>query len=244
MERSINYKKYGYLALTVVAVLGIGMCIARIQNNGIIDVMLGKIGRQRQYVVVIDAGHGGIDPGKLGVNGSQEKDINLQIAQQLKCFLESADVKVVLTRNSDEGLYDESASNKKVQDMKKRVSIIEETKPDLAVSIHQNSYHDNSIHGAQVFYYASSITGKELAECIQQGLVENVDPDNRRLAKANDSYYLLKKTGVPLVIVECGFLSNMTEAEKLSTDYYQEKVAWSIHLSVMQYLNEQNRKNS
>lgn len=189
--------------------------------------------------VVIDAGHGGTDPGKVSVDGSLEKDINLEIAKKLQQFLVMEDVDVVLTRESDEGLYDENTSNKKVQDMKRRVQIIEEKKPALTVSIHQNSYHEEYVHGAQVFYYANSEKSKELAERIQQVMTLHLDKQNTRQAKANDSYYLLKKTSSPIVIVECGFLSNYEEAQKLSSELYQEKVAWAVHLAVLQYLNSQ-----
>lgn len=187
--------------------------------------------------VVIDAGHGGTDPGKVGVDGSLEKDINLKIAKKLAVFLGAADVDVVLTRESDAGLYDENVSNKKVQDMKNRVALIEEKKPVMTVSIHQNSYHEEYVHGAQVFYYAGSEESKDIAERMQRVLAEQVDPDNARQAKANDSYYLLKKTSPPIVIVECGFLSNYEEAQKLSSEVYQEKTAWAIHLAILQYLN-------
>ena len=173
----------------------------------------------------------------MGVDGSLEKDINLQIALKLQKFLQMQDVNVVLTRDSDMGLYDENASNKKVQDMKNRVEIIEEIHPALVVSIHQNSYHEEYVHGAQVFYYANSEKSKGLAERIQQVMASELDRDNARKAKANDSYYLLKKTSSPIVIVECGFLSNYEESQKLSSDLYQEKVAWAIHLAVLQWLN-------
>ncbi len=188
--------------------------------------------------VVIDAGHGGADPGKVSVDGSLEKDINLKIALKLQKFLQMQDVDAVLTRDSDGGLYDENASNKKVQDMKNRVAIIEERQPALTVSIHQNSYHEEYVHGAQAFYYANSEESKELAERIQQVMAAELDKDNARQAKANDSYYLLKKTSTPIVIVECGFLSNYEEAQKLSSELYQEKVAWAIHMAVMQQLNK------
>lgn len=192
---------------------------------------------EERWCVVIDAGHGGIDPGKVGNNGELEKDLNLKIAMKLKIFLEASDVKVVMTRTTDTGLYDENASNKKVQDMKQRIQIIEEAQPQVAVSIHQNSYGEEYVKGAQVFYYNGSVQGKELAERIQERLIRKLDPENHRTAKANDSYYLLKKTGRPIVIVECGFLSNGEEAAKLGEDYYQEKLAWHIHMAVMQYLN-------
>lgn len=188
--------------------------------------------------VVIDAGHGGVDPGKVSTSGALEKDINLEIAMKLQQFLEQEDVEVVLTRDSDAGLYDENASNKKVQDMKRRVELIESTRPVVTVSIHQNSYHEEYVHGAQTFYYANSEQSQQLAEKIQQVLLNTVDKNNTRIAKANNNYYLLKKTSTPIVIVECGFLSNREEAQKLESDYYQEKVAWAIHMGILQYLNE------
>lgn len=191
----------------------------------------------QKYCVVIDAGHGGADPGKVGINGALEKDINLQIAEKLKTFLEASDVDVIMTRADEGGLYDDNASNKKVQDMKRRIAIIEEAQPELVVSIHQNSYHEEYVHGAQVFYYDGSENSKRLAELIQKRFVINVDAENKREAKGNDSYYLLKKTARPIVIVECGFLSNSAEAEKLITPLYQEKAAWAVHMGIMQYLN-------
>ena len=201
-----------------------------------------KAGEDREkLLVVIDAGHGGDDPGKVGINGVYEKDLNLQIAGLVKLFLEANDVEVVMTRDSDQGLYDADASNKKVQDMKRRIALIDEAEPALTVSIHQNSYPEEYVHGAQVFYYTGSAQGQRLAECIQRQLVERADPENKRQVKANDSYYLLKKTGVPIVIVECGFLSNSAEAEKLCTPEYQDRVAWAIHMGILQYLSENEK---
>lgn len=189
--------------------------------------------------VVIDAGHGGSDPGKIGINDALEKDINLSIALIVKQFLEANDVSVVLTRDTDDGLYDADASNKKVQDMKRRVNIIDEKEPQVTVSIHQNSYPEEYVHGAQVFYYTTSTEGKRLAQILQNSLVRRLDPGNTRQIKSNDSYYLLKKTTSPIVIVECGFLSNAEEAKRLCDPLYQERVAWAIHMGVLQYLNEE-----
>lgn len=186
--------------------------------------------------VVLDPGHGGIDPGKIGINGAKEKDINLQITERVKEYLEANDVRVVMTREDDEGLYDAGTENKKVQDMKRRIALIDETAPRVTVSIHQNSYPQESIHGAQVFYYTGSADGRKLAEKIQKSLVQRVEPENRRQVKENSSYYLLKKTGLPIVIVECGFLSNSAEAEKLCSEEYQDRVAWAVCMGIMQYL--------
>lgn len=195
-------------------------------------------GLEKQKVVVLDSGHGGSDPGKVGVNKILEKDINLSIAKKLKVYLESEGVKIIMTREEDKGLYEEGSSNKKAQDMKNRCKLIEESDADLTVSIHQNSYHEEYVKGAQVFYFSQSQDGKELAEFIQEALLKGVDPSNKRMAKGNDSYYLLKNTKKPTVIVECGFLSNWEEAQLLALDDYQEKLAWNIYLGIMKYINK------
>lgn len=240
-EKSEKYDWIVRILLYLMMAVAVGLVLrggARLASSDRVELQQKETDRP---CVVIDAGHGGADPGKVGVDGSLEKDINLQIAKKLAQFLTAADVDVVLTRESDAGLYDENISNKKVQDMKNRVQIIEEKKPALTVSIHQNSYHEEYVHGAQVFYYMGSDESKELAERVQQELATQIDPDNARRAKANDSYYLLKKTSSPIVIVECGFLSNYEESQKLSSEYYQERMAWAIHLAVMAYLSANDR---
>ena len=192
---------------------------------------------REKMCIVVDAGHGGKDPGKVGITGCYEKDINLQIAGKLKGFLEMEGIEVVFTRNDDYGLYSETDSNKKNTDMRNRVQLIEETNPVLTVSIHQNSYSDESIKGAQTFYYSGNAESKKLAGLIQKRLVSTLDKTNHRKEKVNDDYYLLKNTSSPIVIVECGFLSNTEECKALESDYYQEKVAWAIYMGIMQYLN-------
>ena len=194
--------------------------------------------KEGERVVVIDPGHGGQDPGKVGVNDALEKDINLEIALRVKTFLEQDDIKVVLTRDGDYGLYTESDRNKKVTDIKKRVEIIETSGAALAVSIHQNSYGSGEIVGAQVFYYTHSEEGKKAAQIMQEQLIQGVDESNRRKAKANDNYYILKKSATPAIIVECGFLSSREEAALLCDEKYQEKLAWNIHLAIIRYLNQ------
>lgn len=190
-------------------------------------------------VVVIDVGHGGSDPGKVGVDGSLEKDINLKIADQLKKYLEASDVSVVMTRDRDKGLYSKSDSQKKMADMKKRCEIISKTAPDVVVSIHQNSYHQEAISGGQVFYYKKSVKGKTLAEILQKRFDYVLGDKNTRQAKANDNYYMLLHVKEPIVIVECGFLSNWKESALLSSAEYQDRLAWTIHMGIMEYLNSQ-----
>lgn len=215
--------------LLIVSMLVVGRETASYVNSSSIKI--------EQPCVVIDAGHGGEDPGKVGINGALEKDINLEIALLVKNYLEQNDIRVVMTREDENGLNDAGASNKKVQDMKRRIAKIEEAAPRLTVSIHQNSYPEEYVHGAQVFYYNGSGSGERLAASVQKQMVKLLDPENKRQIKANDSYYLLKKTGTPIVIVECGFLSNQEEAAKLCTPEYQDRVAWAIHMGIIQYLN-------
>ena len=154
-----------------------------------------------------------------------------------KQFLQAEGIEVIMTREGEKGLYDEDASNKKVQDMKRRLEIIEASDAVMVVSIHQNSYHEEYVKGGQVFYYSTSEKSRQLAEALQEQLRE-LEPDNKREAKGNDSYFLLKKTSKPIVIVECGFLSNREEAAKLSDEVYQEKLAWNIHMGIMKYLSQ------
>lgn len=220
------------MALVVLFAAGIlGRQGARLVNAGASDAA------RSRHCVVIDVGHGGIDSGKVSPTGILEKDVNLVIAKKLGALLAQADVEVVYTRESDCGLYDDGDSNKKVADLRNRCALIAETQPDCTVSIHQNSYSSEEVRGAQVFYYGQSAQGKALAEAVQQSLITRADPDNHRAAKANDSYYLLKRTASPTVIVECGFLSCPAEAELLVSDDYQDRLVWAIHMGVMQYLN-------
>ena len=188
--------------------------------------------------IVIDAGHGGRDPGMVGTEGVEEKGINLASAQKLENLLEENGFEVIMTRDSDEGLYEEDAQNKKAQDMQRRCEIIKEAEPLLTVSIHQNSYSDPSVKGPQVFYYQHSAEGEKLASFIQNSMNEGLEAESPKEAKANDSYYLLKRSEGVLNIVECGFLTNPEEALRLQEEDYQQKIAGCIYEGIMQYLEK------
>ncbi len=183
--------------------------------------------------VVIDAGHGGFDPGKVASDGVTEKSINLDIAEKLGGFLEQGGAVVMKTRSDDSSL-----SGNKRGDLKNRTEIANNSKADIFVSIHQNSYPESDVKGAQVFYYKGSDKGKRLAVLIQSRLREVVDIDNERSAKANENYYVLKEIEIPSVIVECGFLSNSVEHDKLMSDEYREKIAWAIYMGILDYFGE------
>lgn len=194
------------------------------------------INEKSKITIVVDPGHGGRDPGKVGVNGALEKDINLGIALKLKDILEQNDINVIMTRTEDVGLYEETDSNKKRADLNKRIEIINSSNALFAVSIHQNSFTLESVKGAQVFYHTQSEEGKKLATIIQEQIKGYIKDGNHRNPKSDSNYYLLKHTTCPLVIVECGYLSNRTEAALLVDEEYQKKMAWAIHLGIMEYI--------
>lgn len=194
-------------------------------------------GNENEKIVVIDVGHGGNDPGKVGVNQILEKDVNLAIALKLQKVLKQSDLTVVMTRTADCGLYDENATNKKAQDMHRRIQFMEDRHADLVVSIHQNSFQDSAVCGPQCFYYANSELGHQVASIMQNTLNQGLEIEAPRQEKANDSYYILKKSAMPTVIVECGFLSNPEDAKKLTDETYQEKLAFQIYLGIQKYFN-------
>lgn len=190
--------------------------------------------------IVIDAGHGGDDPGMLGASGLPEKGVNLACAKKLGKLLEEAGFRVVQTRTDEGGLYDADARNKKAQDMRRRVELIEREQPLLAVSLHQNSYPDPSVRGPQVFFYEGASEGELLAKTIQEHLNEELAIARPRVQKGNSSYYILKHSSYTTVIVECGFLSNPEEEAKLQTEEYQEQVMKAVCNGILSYLEERN----
>lgn len=180
-------------------------------------------------VIVIDPGHGGEDPGKVGINDVLEKDLNLQISEKVATLLEEAGIKVVMTRENDK------VPDRKKEDLDQRVNLINSTNPTLALCIHQNSYPDATIRGAQVFYHTVTEQAEDIASIVQEEL-RTVDPTNTRQIKENNTYYMLKNTKVPTIIVECGFLTNPEEAEKLTQEDYQEQIAQAICEGIMKWL--------
>ena len=193
----------------------------------------------QEKVIVLDPGHGGSDPGMIGVDGLEEKGVNLSVALLLREKLEKKGFTILMTREKDQGLYDETAQNKKAQDMQRRIALIDETAPVLTVSIHQNSYPDPAVKGPQVFYYETSEKGKKLAEDIQESLNTMLKAERPRKIKGNTSYYLLKRSKGVLVIAECGFLTNPEEASLLQTEEYREKVADALAEGIGRYLQKQ-----
>ena len=190
-------------------------------------------------VVVIDAGHGGRDVGVVGVNSNvSEAEINLLITQTLKSKLEDLNVKVVLTRKNADGLYDNNATNFKRSDMEKRKKIINDTSPNLVVSIHCNRFPSAERRGAQVFFNNFSDDGKKLAYLVQKNLnVLNEEHINRQFSPLKGDYYVLNCSKFPSCIVECGFLSNPEDDRLLNDENYRNKLADAILFGIMSYLS-------
>lgn len=197
--------------------------------------------------VVIDPGHGGIDGGAESRDGICEKDINLYIAKKLKKQLEKENIRIVMTRKGGEGLYDDSCEGAirslKTEDMRRRKEIIDEACADIVVSIHLNSFtQDTSVKGAQVFYPASGDeavleASKRAAELVQEGMNDEINLEKKRTALAKGDVFLLRDVMTPIIIVECGFLSNSDEAENLKKDNYQDKIVKVLQKSICLYLD-------
>jgi len=190
--------------------------------------------------IVIDAGHGGVDPGAVSAEGVLEKEITLRIAKELEYLLKRAAVYVIMVRHDDYDLADSSETNllqRKRQDLKRRVQIAEDANADLYISIHANYFPSPRWSGAQTFYYEGSSASQQLAKTLQTELVRSLGPNNR-LARPGD-FRVLRDTTMPAAMVEVGFLSNPREAQLLSQEGYQKRVAAAIFSGLLRYCREQ-----
>lgn len=201
--------------------------------------MASNLAAQEQPIVVIDPGHGGEDGGAEGVSALLEKDINLAIAQKLEKMLSLSGFRVVMTRDQDASIGDsalDTVKERKVSDIHNRLKIIEEQGDCIFLSIHQNHFTSSQYYGTQVFYSTNDPSGQALAEAIRGRVVELLQPENTRECKpATSSIYLLWHAEVPAVLVECGFLSNESEAQRLNDPQYQEQMAFAIYTGFLDY---------
>lgn len=187
--------------------------------------------------LLIDPGHGGEDGGAVAADGTQEKNINLSIALPLRDMLKIMGYEVRMTRSEDISIHDpdcQTVREKKVGDLKNRLALYEQA--SLVVGIHQNKFEIPKYYGTQVFYSANNPESKLLATEIRQSVLTLLQPENKReLKKADSNIYLLDKTKVPAVLVECGFLSNPAELEKLKDPEYRSQMAFAIAGGILQY---------
>jgi N-acetylmuramoyl-L-alanine amidase len=191
-------------------------------------------------VIVLDAGHGGIDGGCVSVNGVAEKGINLSIVQTLRDCFDILGFDVVCTREDDRSIHDsgvEGIGKQKLSDMKNRLDIINRYDDALVLSVHQNQFVDERYSGAQMFYAKDNDDSRRLAECMKKQFVALLQPNNERETKpVGKEIYLIHNAKSPSVLVECGFLSNHDEAKLLESADYQKKVAFTILTGAQEYL--------
>lgn len=201
-----------------------------------------KIFSHGSRVIIVDAGHGGMDGGAIGKTGTIEKGINLDIAKKLKAYIEQHGDTCIMIREVDEGLYSEYGTirNKKNEDLRNRKQIISQNKATAFISIHLNSFPQSKYSGAQVFYPKRDKESERMAKLTQDELRNTLNKDNNRVEKPSDTYYILKGNGIPSILVECGFLSNPTEEALLRDEKYQNKIAWAIYRGMMRYFTEPN----
>mgnify|MGYP004454218329 CR=1 FL=1 len=192
------------------------------------------------HTVTIDAGHGIPDEGAQNENGLTEAGINLKIALKVQKLLEVSNCTVILTRSDENGIYDidsKTLREMKVSDMKNRVKIGNSSDSDIFVSIHLNKIPQNQYYGWQTFYKRNSEEGKNLSNYIQENLNQSIQIENKRVPQTISGKYIIENLEIPTVIVECGFLSNPTEANLLIQNDYQDKIAWGIYCGIMDYFD-------
>lgn len=222
-----KYKKYLIMIVLGLIIIAAGgtLLLGKFTGNNI-EVpswswMLGS------KTIIIDAGHGGVDPGAVGINNTLEKDVNLEIAKRLNLLLTQAGCNVIMLREEDRDFgHSSNLLQRKREDLAYRIQEAIEAEADIYLSIHANSFPDQRQYGPQVFYHPNSQEGEVLAVCIQNNL--NKLSSKKRAAKANQSYFILKNTDMLAVTVEAGFLSNPEEEGKLTRADYQMKVAMAI----------------
>jgi len=197
---------------------------------------------ERYKTIIIDAGHGAPDGGTSADDGTLEKDLNLQIAHKLNDILQSMGYDTVMTRTDNNAIYDDSANTirqKKISDTRNRLEIMNNTDNAIFVSIHQNHYSDPKYSGTQIFYSKNNQHSKELAESIRFPIISHLQTNNtREIKKSGSEIYLLYNAQIPAVMVECGFLSNSAETQKLKDNNYQQNMAFFIALGIVDFITE------
>ncbi len=225
-----------FVILTFLACVGV-ICYAAVQLDEVVTV--DNVIEEDDYVIVLDAGHGGIDGGCSTADGKTEKGINLNILLSVRDMSKLFGYDVEVTRDRDMSIHDKGVTgirNQKISDMENRLEIFNKYPNAVCVSIHQNNFEDPVYHGAQMFYSDVNPASEDLAYIMQQKFVANLQPDNQREIKlCGDELYLCYYCSNPTVMIECGFLSNPEEAAKLTDKEYQKKVAFTVFSGINEF---------
>lgn len=196
-------------------------------------------------VIVLDAGHGGLDSGAVGATGVLEKDVNLSVVLALRDMLELSGFEVVLTRDEDISIYDPGVTgirNQKLNDMDNRLKIIQSYPESIFLCVHQNNFTDPQYFGGQMFYNNNNPKNRTLAQIMQNKFAELQPGNDREIKLSGEELFLLKSNKNPSLMIECGFLSNPDEEALLSTWEYRQKVAFTIYGGVMEFLDATTEK--
>lgn len=237
----MKYKKItitSVLVILIVLITVLYFCFSAFSASYGYQNTFSQMNKKEPKTIIIDAGHGGIDPGAVA-NGLVEKDLNLAIAKKLQSFLCLTDINVMLSRNDDVLLGDGDTVRKhKTADLKARLDLLTQTENAMLVSIHINKFTSPSAHGLQTFYAENTEGSDKLATYIQEAS-KLLDGSNKRSVKPDDgNIYILENADKTAVLIECGFISNPSEAKLLSTEDYQNKLAFVIYTGIIRFLQE------
>ena len=214
--------------------------VAEKAENGAVPVSITDT-EEALPIIILDAGHGGVDGGCTSAEGVPEKGINLDILLRLRDMLETVGYDVRVTRDTDRSIHDEGIEGiaaQKSSDMDNRLAIFNESRNAVCVSIHQNQFTDPKYSGAQMFYSGSNSTSEVLARMLQDRFRSLLQPDNDREIKlCGKELFLCYYSENPTVMAECGFLSNPEEAALLNTEEYRGKVAFTLLSGISDFIN-------
>ena len=235
MKRKLNTKSLK-LTLSIIGCFVLLAVCARVTEHALPT----SADTAKKQVIVIDPGHGGLDSGAVGVTGVLEKDVNLSIVLALRDMFEMSGFEVVLTRNEDISIYDtgvEGIRNQKMSDMDNRLEIVQSYPDSIFLCVHQNNFTDPQYFGGQMFYNDNNPNNRTLAQIMQNRFAVLQTGNDREIKLTGDELYLLKSNKNPSLMIECGFLSNPEEEQKLATREYQQQVAFTIYSGVLEYFD-------
>lgn len=236
---ALKVVKTYFVPITVLILCCLAFLLLSYLSYSRIDKMASALAGERVRTIVIDPGHGGEDGGTVGFSRLMEKDINLDIALQLQKLLQISGYRVIMTRTTDISINDDNLDTvreRKSSDLHNRLKIVEAQGDCILVSIHQNHFTSSRYSGAQMFYSTKNSQSKVLAENIKARVIGLLQPENKRETKpTTNSIYLLWNAKVPAVVVECGFLSNESEAAKLNNKLYRQQMAFAIYSGILDY---------
>ena len=197
-----------------------------------------------ECVIIIDAGHGNFDGGAVANDGTIEKDLNLNVAKFLDSTCKANGLRVYMVRSNDSSLEDDCNANirkRKNSDLRNRVALMQKYQNSIYISIHMNKFSDTSVHGAQIFYTPNFVDAKHLADSLRNYVNLFDETNTKAIKKGTKDAYILYDAKCPAIIYECGFMSNREELSKLKETKYQQKIAFSIYLGILEYFNTKEK---